>query len=186
MIIYYDNSSKKYGYNMACICLCGKQFENQNILDDHIYRWKSSYYDISSDNLEAETIIADIIDIVKYELDDNKSNTCNICDKSFTMKNNLIRHISIHMNEKPYMCKFCDRACNRKADLIIHERLHTNERPYSCDLCSRSFTANSSLMHHMKKHVAAPDMTVHYCILCAKTFGSKASLGQHIRRHMKL
>ena len=50
-----------------------------------------------------------------------KDCTCKFCEKSFTQKGNLKRHVnSIHKERKDYMCKFCGKAFSQNNNMKSH------------------------------------------------------------------
>ncbi|XP_078538249.1 zinc finger protein 425-like isoform X2 [Lissotriton helveticus] len=77
---------------------------------------------------------------------------CTECEKSFFQMPHLIRHQTTHSGEKPFVCTFCHKRFNRKDYLNAHRRIHTGERPYKCTECEKSFTWKGELNQHRKKH----------------------------------
>ena len=46
-------------------------------------------------------------------------------------KENLVRHeSSIHIKERPYTCNICDKQFTLKKNLVTHQRTHTKEYIY--------------------------------------------------------
>ena len=58
--------------------------------------------------------------------------SCELCNKVFSQKRNLITHRRIHTGERPYKCHACNKAFSQQSNLIKHQRVHTAERPYKC------------------------------------------------------
>ena len=49
------------------------------------------------------------------------------------------------------MCKECEKSFTQKSDLNKHMVVHTGEKPYSCNKCGKSYTQLSGLNYHKKK-----------------------------------
>ena len=67
--------------------------------------------------------------------DNGKIHNCRQCDKLFSNKNDLERHIICHVLENTYSCSQCDQTCLRKKDLEVHMITHRGEKTHSCTLC---------------------------------------------------
>lgn len=55
---------------------------------------------------------------------------CTICNK--TLKGHLQQHLNVHDNIKLYDCSKCGTKFAQKSQLNVHERVHTGERPFTC------------------------------------------------------
>ena len=95
---------------------------------------------------------------------------CEVCNKSFTRKDNLSRHLSVH-GEKSFQCSHCSKCYSQQVKLKVHTfHHHTNEKQklsnklLSCGYCSKIFGQSFNFRRHMtvckKKSVepTTPDM----------------------------
>ena len=90
---------------------------------------------------------------------------CKVCDKSFSRKDNLSRHVLIH-SEKKFQCHHCSKCYSQQGKLKIHQtRHHLDAKPISsknalvCANCSKMFGRSFNFKRHMavckKKSVEA-------------------------------
>ncbi|XP_078535420.1 uncharacterized protein LOC144822142 [Lissotriton helveticus] len=109
-----------------------------------------------------------------------KPYVCNQCEKSYSLKGELIRHIRTHTGVRPYACTDCEKSFFQKTHLITHRRTHTGEKPYVCSFCYKRFNRKDNLNGHQRIHTGEKP---YKCIECDKSFIRKGDLNEHRRRH---
>lgn len=140
---------------------CGQVFETtgeltEHIINDHIPSGKSSYVCSWKD--------------------------CSRCDKPFTQKQKLIRHLNTHTKHKPFECNVCHKTFSLELMLKQHMRIHTGEKPYKCDICGKTFKTSSSLTIHLRIHTGDKPMV---CKICGKRFNESSNLNKHMKIHFR-
>ncbi|KAM8840299.1 uncharacterized protein AB9W97_001174 isoform 6-T6 [Spinachia spinachia] len=106
--------------------------------------------------------------------------SCCECDKRFSLKTCLNRHMRSHNGEKPFSCSVCKKSFGRRETLRTHTRIHTGEKPFSCALCEKRFLRKAHLKRHMMTHTGEKPYS---CSVCGKSFTQAGSLRQHMSIH---
>ncbi|XP_052902749.1 zinc finger protein 436-like [Anopheles moucheti] len=105
---------------------------------------------------------------------------CNLCNKSFLRRSNLVDHLRLHAQVKMYECDYCDKSFVQSGNLKSHLRTHTAEKPFECNICGKAFTQSSSMKTHMLTHTNEKPFA---CDVCEKGFTSSSDLNKHKRTH---
>ncbi|XP_018613179.1 zinc finger protein 513 isoform X2 [Scleropages formosus] len=105
---------------------------------------------------------------------------CSLCDRKFTTKLTMQRHMGIHQGDKPFQCPQCPYSTRLKASLVQHLRVHTGEKPFKCTQCPYASIDSSSLLRHSRTHTQEKP---HRCQHCPYSSIQKKSLDLHMRRH---
>ena len=114
------------------------------------------------------------------------------CDKIFKFKSEIVRHLLVHMPQRPFKCeaKGCGKSFKRLDTLQNHQRIHNQEQAFECFFrdCGQKFSTKASLNYHMIKH---RNQKLFNCNFpgCHKSFATRSQLKQHekaIKYHQKL
>ena len=120
-----------------------------------------------------------------------KKPQCEICNATFTRKNDLKIHIAtIHEGKKPesVTCEICNTVFTQKKSLNSHiAAVHEGKKPYEigkepkCEICNAVFTRKKSL----NSHIAAvhEGKKPHQCNLCERTFARRFALTSHFAKY---
>lgn len=113
--------------------------------------------------------------------DDGENYRCDQCDRVFTTKTAITRHIrDVHENEKA-SCEICGKGFSTEASLRKHAKMHVG--PFTCPHCGDVFQQDKEYQDHLK--VDHPDET-HVCAVCDHILPSKSAYSSHIKmKHIK-
>ncbi|GFU43721.1 hypothetical protein NPIL_573231 [Nephila pilipes] len=81
-----------------------------------------------------------------------KAFQCEVCQRTFTRRGHLNRHLLTHSEEKPFECDVCQRTFARKDSLFRHMHTQHGENTFHCEVCQRSFSRADNLNKHKRMH----------------------------------
>lgn len=112
---------------------------------------------------------------------DRKRWKCNLCEKSYTTKNNLVIHMLDHQGVKRHQCPTCGHSFRQLGHLNTHILTHDNTKPHTCGRCGKGFTQAS----HLKRHQVIHGRASNVCDRCQRTFTYHSDLQAHKKRYGK-
>ncbi|XP_034947213.1 zinc finger protein 62 homolog [Chelonus insularis] len=190
---HYDKCSEKNPNQVRKCNICGDTFENNEILREHRSKHVDEGILTEEDLRELEPGSEDRkpgekvprkrrTDIVGLE--------CTECNKQYTSRKGLLRHIQVHEGKK-YLCDICPKKFYRREHLKIHVAKHNMVKPYKCSRCSKRFIKEEQLAAHVTKHERNfkknkdSDSTAKrfLCEICSKSFTQSTTLVAHLRAH---
>ncbi len=76
------------------------------------------------------------------------------CNKEYSTKFALRRHLFTHLGIKPFACKLCDKRFTLEQYLQEHMHVHTKAKPFVCGIngCKEAFRQRGKLCLHRMTH----------------------------------
>lgn len=106
---------------------------------------------------------------------------CNICERTFRLEAQLVRHQRIHSDCRPYPCVECGKCFPWPEHLKAHMKLHLREKKaWQCADCGQNFSASSALKKHQRQH---KNEFRYRCDECGESFYTSEPYKIHVRRH---
>ena len=75
-----------------------------------------------------------------------KPYNCNVCNKQFTARGDLVKHQRVHSKEKSYQCG--GKLFTQNGYLVSQKRIHNAEKLYQCDIYAKEFVRKVHLSQH--------------------------------------
>ncbi|XP_049824017.1 zinc finger protein 117 isoform X2 [Aethina tumida] len=167
--------------------ICNKLFIQQNNLSRHksIEHPKNNRYFCCECNKECESS-AQLIDHMRVH--PIKSIKCLGCDREFTRKYHLERHLyhtgCMGTEKRAFECRVCQKFFTRKDNLAEHLRGHAgqknNRKLFNCEFCEKTFKGLPLLNIHLRTHTGERPYP---CEFCEKRFASSGAQKKHRRIH---
>jgi hypothetical protein len=108
---------------------------------------------------------------------------CEICGKTFTLKESLQKHVESTHQNITFKCDQCDKEVTTRSSLRTHmAAVHERKIEYNCDLCEhKTFTTGALKLHISRMHDKTARM--YPCSICNKQFYNKKRHSQHVYKH---
>ncbi|XP_077468432.1 uncharacterized protein LOC144084042 [Stigmatopora argus] len=117
----------------------------------------------------------------------NKAFECDVCQKSFSYKDQLRKHVYTH--KEPQKCSQCSKTFRSSVSLERHMLRHEGKSPrtFPCPHCDKTFNNVKRLKSHQMVHEISLDQILSgktfMCETCGAGFAHRHNLTRHIRIH---
>lgn len=111
-----------------------------------------------------------------------KNVECDLCNKKFTFKYQVKKHMNVHSPTKTYICDSCAKEFRTKIAFEEHRvQVHGDAGKYKCtiDNCQKQFCRKGKYQDHIESHLGLKE---YVCTLCKKKYDNKMNLLKHRKR----
>ncbi|XP_078448913.1 uncharacterized protein LOC144717311 isoform X1 [Lampetra planeri] len=127
---------------------------------------------------EIKSAIPNHLEKPRLQTSQDKTHSCDVCNRSFTSPSELKIHQHEHVGEQLHHCRVCGRRFLKSSYLKIHSRAHTGEKPYGCQFCGHRFSRYGVLKSHLLTHTGEKPYT---CKVCGRKFTQRSNMRSHER-----
>ncbi|XP_011179340.2 serendipity locus protein delta-like [Zeugodacus cucurbitae] len=175
-------SLRKYNIPVKCD-ICCKVFKNKTHLNRHMnvahkpskQVWKCEVCGITAKDEE-------YLELHRNIHEGRSDLECRFCNKRYSRKINVIRHMHKHWDKKNVQCERCGLRFSELPVYYNHKLQHDAEDdPLICTVCNQSFKTRRTYRNHLWVH--RDDRPRYSCEICGKTFVEKYTLKVHLRCH---
>ena len=120
--------------------------------------------------------------VSKCEVTEERMNCCNLCNKTFMTRDELLSHMDDHCGGTKLTCGHCHESFTAKRKLRQHILSHsdiTRVEKHECEFCKKQFKSAFLLKNHRHVHTGERPFK---CSHCGQAFRRKGTLQNHINR----
>lgn len=147
---------------------CRAKYKNQAELDAHIEKHKNMTTNNPLQCVECDKIFSTRTNLIRH-IPIHTGETlyiCELCGREYIHHSSFREHKAGHFNIKTKPCPICGRLFNTSSHLARHRRTHTGEKPFTCPICDRKFANKYNMRSHMRIHSQNDEVPTHFCVVC--------------------
>lgn len=165
LAVYRKHLADKNHTDNPAICdICGDRFNGLPLLKKHVLKMHKQG---KPKNLPFTPDLQKFlpINLVHFGADAKKYG-CKYCEKSFTLKSNLERHMRMHTEvQKGFICEKCGTEYFSSQALKDHcNQAHVEMKPFECNFCKKRFSHQRSLRKHAQSHSEERPFVCDICV----------------------
>ncbi len=167
---------KKESTSVLTCHICNKKCLSERSLKRHGYDNHGKF-----NCPECGEVFSSRIKFNRHKMKTHRNSTfpCSQCEKSFSEKSDLIRHVkTIHQRIQDFICSLCGKRFNQIGNLRRHiSTVHDLVKRYKCTICDQRFGHSSHRITHMK---TVHDRIKYRYLQCEYEATQKSHLYSHI------
>nr|XP_015834159.1 PREDICTED: zinc finger protein OZF isoform X42 [Tribolium castaneum] len=181
----HDHKTRQREKTHQCLS-CDKQFCLASALKRHMSIHHLQVKQFSCDSCAYSTYKKEVLrehKIRKHTFDFPLK--CDVCNKGFCRRKELIRHKQVEHEGFRFVCQFCSKAFKTSIQMKVHEKQHDSNYvgiKFPCPECSKILCDKNSLAKHIKT-IHRGEKGNYVCDICGKRVASSTSLRDHRKIH---
>ncbi|XP_062560455.1 zinc finger and SCAN domain-containing protein 2-like [Armigeres subalbatus] len=137
---------------LAYVChVCAKRFTSKSNLTYHLTTHQPKIHQVQCD--QCQKWLKNKLCLRKHMVQHSMvRHKCNLCDYSALNLQCLKNHLRVqHTDSKPFACDVCGKSFKLKNTLLNHQVQHTGVKKFSCEFCARTFASSGNYYAHRKR-----------------------------------
>ncbi|XP_058461199.1 GDNF-inducible zinc finger protein 1-like isoform X2 [Malaya genurostris] len=131
--------------------VCAKQFTSKSNLTYHLTTHQPKIHQVQCE--QCKKWLKNKLCLRKHMVQHSMvRHKCNLCDYSAANMQCLRNHMRVqHTDLKPFACDVCGKTFKLKNTLLNHHVQHTGVKKFCCEFCSRTFASSGNYYAHRKR-----------------------------------